>query len=83
MDEIDNYLEKLVCQNVEVPISTKKAMREALFSEKFYKRLKKRKIIKFVVAICITLIIVSAIGYCGYIMYENNYKESNNFTYLD
>lgn len=83
MDEIDNYLEKLVCQNVEVPESFEKAMREALFSEKFYKRLKKRKIIKFVVAICITLIIVSAIGYCGYIMYENNYKESNNFTYLD
>ena len=51
-DEIDNYLEKLVCQNVEVPESFEKAMREALFSEKFYKRLKKRKMTKLRNKLC-------------------------------
>ena len=83
MDEIDNYLERLVCQNIEVPESFERAMREALFSERFYKRLKKRRIVKFVLTICITLIIASVIGYFGYIIYENNYTETNNFTYLD
>ena len=83
MDEIDNYLERLVCQNIEVPESFERAMREALFSERFYKRLKKRRIVKFALTICITLIIASVIGYFGYIIYENNYTETNNFTYLD
>ena len=42
MDEIDRYLEKKFKEEVEVPESFEKAIRQALYSERFEKVCRKR-----------------------------------------
>ena len=83
MDEEDKYLENMFSQKVEVPESFERAIREALYSEKFYKRLKKRKRIRLITTICTALIITSGVGYCGYMIYEKVWKNPEKYTYQE
>lgn len=83
MDEEDKYLENMFSQKVEVPESFERAIREALYSEKFYKRLKKRKRIRLITTICTALIITSGVGYGGYMIYEKVWKNPEKYTYQE
>ena len=83
MDEEDKYLENMFSQKVEVPESFERAIREALYSEKFYKRLKKRKRIRLITSICTALIITSGVGYGGYMIYEKVWKNPEKYTYQE
>ena len=80
-DEIDKRIEEAITQKVEVPESFEKAMREALFSEKFYKRLRKRKIIRTVTTACASVILTSGVAIGGFIAYEKIWKEPKQYTY--
>ena len=77
-DEIDKYIEKTVTQKIEVP---EKAMREALYSERFYKRLRKRKMIRAISTACATVILTSGVAVGGFIAYEKIWKEPKQYTY--
>ena len=83
MDEEDKYLENMFSQKVEVPESFERAIREALYSEKFYKRLKKRRRIRLITTICTALIITSGVGYGGYMIYEKVWKNPEKYTYQE
>ena len=80
-DEIDKYIEKAVTQKIEVPESFEKAMREALYSERFYKRLRKRKMIRAISTACATVILTSGVAVGGFIAYEKICKEPKQYTY--
>ena len=80
-DEIDKYIEKAVTQKIEVPESFEKAMREALYSERFYKRLRKRKMIRAISTACATVILTSGVAVGGFIAYEKIWKEPKQYTY--
>ena len=80
-DEIDKYIEKAVTQKIEVPESFEKAMREALYSERFYKRLRKRKMIRAISTACVTVILTSGVAVGGFIAYEKIWKEPKQYTY--
>ena len=80
-DEIDKYIEKTVTQKIEVPESFEKAMREALYSERFYKRLRKRKMIRAISTACATVILTSGVAVGGFIAYEKIWKEPKQYTY--
>lgn len=80
-DEIDKYIEKAVTQKIEVPESFEKAMREALYSERFYKRLRKRKMIRAISTACATVILTSGVAAGGFIAYEKIWKEPKQYTY--
>ena len=80
-DEIDKRIEEAITQKVEVPESFEKAMREALFSEKFYKRLRKRKIIRTLTTACASVILTSGVAIGGFIAYEKIWKEPKLYTY--
>ena len=80
-DEIDKRIEEAITQKVEVPESFEKAMREALFSEKFYKRLRKRKIIRTITTACASVILTSGVAIGGFIAYEKIWKEPKQYTY--
>ena len=80
-DEIDKYIEIAVTQKIEVPESFEKAMREALYSERFYKRLRKRKMIRAISTACATVILTSGVAVGGFIAYEKIWKEPKQYTY--
>ena len=80
-DEIDKNIEKAVTQKIEVPESFEKAMREALYSERFYKRLRKRKMIRAISTACATVILTSGVAVGGFIAYEKIWKEPKQYTY--
>ena len=82
-DEIDKRIEEAITQKVEVPESFERAMREALFSEKFYKRLRKRKIIRTVTTACASVILTSGVAIGGFIAYEKIWKEPRQYTYQE
>ena len=81
MDEIDKYIKKIVTKKIEEPPSFEKAIREALYSEKFYKRMRKRKIIKTISTACATVVLTSGVAVGGFIAYEKVWKEPKQYTY--
>ena len=81
MDEIDKYIKKIVTKKIEEPPSFEKAIREALYSEKFYKRMRKRKIIKTISTACATIVLTSGVAVGGFIAYEKVWKEPKQYTY--
>ena len=81
MDEIDKYIKKIVTKKIEEPPSFEKAIREALYSEKFYKRMRKRKIIKTISTACATVVLTSGVAVGGFIAYEKLWKEPKQYTY--
>ena len=81
MDEIDKYIKKIVTKKIEEPPSFEKAIREALYSEKFYKRMRKRKIIKTISTACATIVLTSGVAVGGFITYEKVWKEPKQYTY--
>ena len=83
MDEIDRYLEKKFKEEVEVPESFEKAIRQALYSERFEKVCRKRKLIKNISIFCLLLICTSGCAIGGYIAYENVWKEPKQYTYAE
>ena len=82
-DEIDKRIEEAITQKVEVTESFERAMREAMFSEKFYKRLRKRKIIRTVTTACASVILTSGVAIGGFIAYEKIWKEPRQYTYQE
>lgn len=83
MDEIDRYLEKKFKEEVEVPESFEKAIRQALYSERFEKVCRKRKLIKNISIFCLLLICTSGCAIGGYIAYESVWKEPKQYTYAE
>ena len=83
MDEIDRYLEKKFKEEVEVPESFEKAISQALYSERFEKVCRKRKLIKNISIFCLLLICTSGCAIGGYIAYENVWKEPKQYTYAE
>ena len=83
MDEIDRYLEKKFKEEVEVPESFEKAIRQALYSERFEKVCRKRKLIKNISIFCLLLICTSGCAIGGYIAYENVWREPKQYTYAE
>ena len=81
MDEIDKYIKKIVTKKIEEPPSFEKAIREALYSEKFYKRMRKRKIIKTISTACATVVLTSGVAVGGFIAYEKVWKKPKQYTY--
>ena len=81
MDEIDKYIKKIVTKKIEEPPSFEKAIREALYSEKFYKRMRKRKIIKTISTACAAVVLTSGVAVGGFITYEKVWKEPKQYTY--
>ena len=81
MDEIDKYIKKIVTKKIEEPPSFEKAIREALYSEKFYKRMRKSKIIKTISTACATIVLTSGVAVGGFIAYEKVWKEPKQYTY--
>ena len=83
MDEIDRYLEKKFKEEVEVPESFEKAISQALYSERFEKVCRKRKLIKNISIFCLLLICTSGCAIGGYIAYESVWKEPKQYTYAE
>ena len=55
-DDIDRYIESIVTKKISEPEGFEKAIREALYSEKFNKTLQKRKIIRPISTACATVV---------------------------
>lgn len=81
MDDLDKYIESIVSKEISEPESFEKAIREALYSEKFYKRMRKRKLIKTISTACATVVLTTGITFGGYIVYEKVWKEPKQYTY--
>ena len=82
-DDIDRYIESIVTKRISEPEGFEKAIREALYSEKFNKRLKKRKIIRTISTACATVVLTSGVAIGGYIVYEKVWKEPKQYTYQE
>ena len=82
-DDIDRYIESIVTKKISEPEGFEKAIREALYSEKFNKRLKKRKIIRTISTACATVVLTSGVAIGGYIVYEKVWKEPKQYTYQE
>ena len=83
MDEIDRYLEKKFKEEVEVPESFERTIRQALYSERFEQVCKRRKLIKKISIFCLILLCTSGCAIGGYIAYENVWKEPKQYTYAE
>ena len=66
-----------------MPESFEKAIRQALYSERFEKVCRKRKLIKNISIFCLLLICTSGCAIGGYIAYENVWKEPKQYTYAE
>lgn len=80
-DDIDKYIENIVNKKISEPEGFEKAIREALYSDKFNKKLRKRQIIRTISTACATVILTSGVAIGGYIVYEKVWKEPKQYTY--
>lgn len=80
-DDIDKYIESILNKKISEPEGFEKAIREALYTEKFDKRLRKRKIIRTISTACATVILTSGVTIGGFIAYEKIWKEPKQYTY--
>ncbi len=58
MDKIDKYIQKVVNKEIAEPKGFENAIRTALYSEKFNKIVKKRKLIKYITIFCVLSCII-------------------------
>lgn len=58
MDKIDKYIKKVVNKEIAEPKGFENAIRTALYSEKFNKIVKKRKLIKYITIFCVLSCII-------------------------
>ncbi len=58
MDKIDKYIQKVVNKEIAEPKGFENAIRTALYSEKFNKIVKKRKLIKYITIFCVVSCII-------------------------
>ena len=80
-DDIDKYIEDIVNKKISEPEGFEKAIREALYSDKFNKKLRKRQIIRTISTACATVILTSSVAIGGFIVYEKVWKEPKQYTY--
>ncbi len=80
-DDIDKYIEDIVNKKISEPEGFEKAIREALYSDKFNKKLRKRQIIRTISTACATVILTSGVAIGGFIVYEKVWKEPKQYTY--
>lgn len=82
MDEIDKYIETMVNKKITEPKGFEEAIRTALYSEKFNKRVKRKKILKNLSIFCL-LCCISGCTVGGYIAYEKIWKEPEQCSYQE
>ena len=58
MNKIDKYIQKVVNKEITEPKGFENAIRTALYSEKFNKIVKKRKLIKYITIFCVLSCII-------------------------
>ena len=58
MDKIDKYIQTVVNKEIAEPKGFENAIRTALYSEKFNKIVKKRKLIKYITIFCVLSCII-------------------------
>ncbi len=61
MDKIDKYIKKVVNKEIAEPKGFENAIRTALYSEKFNKIAKKRKLIKYITIFCILACVIGCL----------------------
>lgn len=70
MDKIDKYIQKVVNKEITEPKGFENAIRTALYSEKFNKIVKKRKLIKSITIFCILTCIIGSLLLISFLLFR-------------
>lgn len=70
MDKIDKYIQKVVNKEITEPKGFENAIRTALYSEKFNKIVKKRKLIKSITIFCILTCIIGCLLLISFLLFR-------------